>query len=91
MPANFCGKNLEMMANVLFISVKEYNKKTCCQKKFSVFRYLPWETSEQTKTFVGKMIVFVTLKKNIFSIISRFFHKKLLIWSKYVFSNWNTF
>ena len=52
-----------------------------------------WDLRTHKNFFFGKMFYYFsfTLMKNIFSIISGvFFHKNLLIWSKYVFSICNT-
>ena len=52
------------------------------------------ETCERNKYFFWQnvfLFIFFMHMKNIFSFILRFFHKKLLILSKCLFSNWNTF
>ena len=72
------GKNHEMMANVLFISVKK-NLTFCQTKSFSVFRGLPWAPPNTLKLSLAKcfIIFFLRLWKIHLPSFQDFFHKKI--------------
>ena len=85
-------KNLEMMANVFFISMKKKKKKHFAKKSFSVFRSLPWAPPNTLKLFSAKcfIIFFSRLWKIHLLSFQDFFHKNLLVSSSNVIFHYNT-